>query len=211
MKNNTQKPGSRSWQCASRVCKTLPSLTTGQKGFTLVETLVAIFILVLATGALLTLAAGGFYSVRYSRNQIVANALMQESLEYIRNSRDSAMLAGTTWDTWRTTMSSAGCFSPSACYADPYTTGTKVAVCPSANNCPAITYFPDKYFYGYEANSYPFATPAQRYQTSFVRSVSMANGTTGSDQVVVTVTVRWINGTNTKTVSQSTLLTQWTL
>lgn len=203
MKNNTQKIMSRFWKYPQ------------QRGFTLVETLVAIFILVLTTGALLTLTAGGFYSVRYARNQIVANALMQESLEYIRNSRDSAMLSETTWDEWRGTMVSAGCFSADACYADPYTTGTKIAVCPvtstGVSSCPAITYFPDKYFYGYEGNPYPFTSLVQRYQTSFVRSINMAYGATGTDQIVVTVTVKWLNGVNTKTVSQSTLLTQWTL
>lgn len=59
-----------------------------QQGFTLIETLIAVFILTLTIGGLLTLAANGYFSVRYARNQIVANNLLQESLEYIRNSRD---------------------------------------------------------------------------------------------------------------------------
>lgn len=182
-----------------------------QKGFTLIETLVAIFILTMTIGALLTLTTGGFYSVRYARNQIVANSLMQESLEYIRNDRDSAMLAGTTWDTWRGNMNSAGCFS-NTCYVDPYTTGVNIQSCSSVDHCPSVTYYSDRYFYGYDGNSYPFAI-GQKYTTSFVRSVAMSYANSGADQnqVVVTVKVKWLNGTNPKEVSQSTLLTNWTL
>lgn len=50
------------------------------------------------------------------------------------------------------------------------------------------------------------------YETSFVRTVSMSSPTSGAgaDHVIVTVTVRWKNGLNDKSVSQSLLLTNWT-
>lgn len=72
-----------------------------QKGFTLIETLVAILILSITMGSLMSLAAGGFYSVRYARNQIAANALMQETLEFVCNSRDSGKIQGLSWEQWR--------------------------------------------------------------------------------------------------------------
>lgn len=178
----------------------------------------AILILTMTIGALLTLAAGGFFSARYARNQIVASSLMQESLEYIRNSRDNAVLQGLTWDQWRgqfdvdtngNSTAGSGCFAASKCFVDPYTTGPNVKACTAGNSCPAITYYPDAYFYGYQSNAYPF-TITQQYLTSFVRSVTMTNGIVGTDQVVVTVSVTWLNGTSSKTVSQSTLLTRWT-
>lgn len=193
-----------------------------QKGFTLIETLVAILILSVTMGALMSLAAGGFYSVRYARNQIAANALMQETLEFIRNSRDSAKIQGLTWDQWRqkfyvdqngaqTGNPGSGCFSSNRCYIDPHTSDPQIRACSGGGStCPAIQYYANQYFYGYNLN-YPFSTSGQKYQTSFIRSVEMSNGTVGADQVIVTVTVEWLNGLNTKTVSQKMLLSNWTM
>ncbi len=193
-----------------------------QKGFTLIETLVAILILSITMGSLMSLAAGGFYSVRYARNQIAANALMQETLEFVRNSRDSGKIQGLSWEQWRqkfyvdqsgvqTGNPSSGCFSSNRCFIDPYTTGPQIKACSGgAATCPAIVYYPSQYFYGYTA-TYPFSTSGQSYQTSFIRSVKMTDGAVGTDQVVVTVTVQWLNGLNTKTVSQDMVLSNWVM
>jgi type II secretory pathway pseudopilin PulG len=61
------------------------------KGFTLVETIVAIFILLLTITTMISLSTGSFYNVRYAQNQITANMLVQETLEYIRHTRDNAI------------------------------------------------------------------------------------------------------------------------
>lgn len=184
--------------------------TSFSGGFTLIETLVAIFILTLTIGALLTLTAGGFYSVRYSRNQIVANALMQEGLEYIRNTRDGVALQESSWAVWKSDFESNGCFTTDGCRVDPYTTnGVALQAC--SGSCPFTTYYPDQYFYGYQGGQYPMVV-TNPYETSFVRTVSMSSpaGGAGTDHVLVTVTVRWKNGLNDKSVSQSLLLTNWT-
>jgi type II secretory pathway pseudopilin PulG len=192
---------------------------SAQTGFTLVETLVAVFILTLSIGALLSLAAGGFYSVKYARNQIVATNLMQESLEYIRNSRDTALQKGMTWDEWKDSLSvdtegvlvpgqTAGCFSDDGCYVNPYV-GSKAPIkqC-GASSCPYVLYYPDNTFYGYSTTSYPFVPVNPPYQTSFVRTITIAPAG-NPDQLEVTEVVTWLNGSNQKTISQSMLITNW--
>ena len=194
---------------------------TNQKGFTLVETLVAVLILTLSIGALLSLAAGGFYSVKYSRNQIVANNLLQESLEYIRNSRDTALQQGLTWAAWEATLQKGidgsdtgpgtGCFSASGCYVSPYGNPSKAPVKQCDTTCPYILYYPDNSFYGYDfsTSSYPFPAPINApYQTSFRRTITIVPAT-NPDQLNVTGTITWLNGSTSKSISKSILITNW--
>ncbi len=189
-----------------------------KNGFTLVETLIAVLILTLSIGGLLSLAAGGFFSVRYSRNQIIANNLLHESIEYVRNTRDTAFLQSLGWNGWKSSLnvnesgsltggSTDGCFSASGCIVDPYTSGNKVKACSGV--CPNILYYPDNNFYGY-SNSYPFVVTNPAYATSFVRTIKLEPSSSSDDQVIVTATISWQNGTNTKTLIQKDLITNWT-
>ena len=59
-----------------------------QGGFTLIESLVAITILVTAILGPMTIAATGISSAIYARDQETAFFLAQEGLEYVRNVRD---------------------------------------------------------------------------------------------------------------------------
>ena len=58
------------------------------KGFTLVETLVAISILMLAILGPLTIASAGLKNSLYARDQITAYYLAQEGIEHVRYVRD---------------------------------------------------------------------------------------------------------------------------
>lgn len=61
-------------------------------GFTLIETLVAISILLIALTGPLTIAAKGLNTAYYARDQITAFYLAQEGIEYLRNIRDGEAL-----------------------------------------------------------------------------------------------------------------------
>lgn len=183
-------------------------------GFTLVETIIAIFILSMTIGALLTLAANGFYSVRYSRNQIVADNLAQEAIEYIRNTRDTVFLTdySTVYDPtvnynkWVALKNSfSGCFTGNGCIVDIYTTGANFIACGST--CPFMRYFENNGIYGY-TYGYPFSG-GTAYDTSYVRTITMTPASSTADYIIVTVTIRWLNGNTSKTTSQSVLLTNW--
>jgi type II secretory pathway pseudopilin PulG len=60
--------------------------------FTLVETLVAVTVLLLSIAAPLSIAAKALFSAYYSRDQITAYYLAEEAIEYVKNSRDVTFL-----------------------------------------------------------------------------------------------------------------------
>lgn len=201
------------------VNKGLPALRE-QAGFTLVESLVAILILVLTMGALFSLASGGIFSARYARNQIVANNLLQEAVEVVRNSRDTAAQSGGyAWDLWLANYNvnesgelqdpgdlSFGCFDSDGCMIDPYDTDEPIRAC--GQECSNIVYYPDPGFYAYEG-TYNGVSPEDSYETSYRRKIRFVPVTGNPDQYMVTAEISWLNGSTTRTLTQSILLTNW--
>lgn len=59
------------------------------KGFTLIETLVAISILMLGVMGPLMIASSSLQNARYGRDQVTASYLAQEGIEYVRFVRDN--------------------------------------------------------------------------------------------------------------------------
>lgn len=66
-------------------------------GFTLIETMVAISILILAIVGPLSLAQQGIASSRFAKEQIIAFYLVQDAVEEIRSRIDSNFLSGNSW------------------------------------------------------------------------------------------------------------------
>lgn len=65
-----------------------------EEGFTIMETLVAIFILLISTTGPLAFAQGGLRASFLARDQIVAFYLAQDVIETIKNVRDNTALSG---------------------------------------------------------------------------------------------------------------------
>lgn len=65
-----------------------------KKGFTLVETLIAISILMISVAAPLSLAAKGIEATTLAKQQIVAYYLAQDAYEFVKNKVDSNKLTG---------------------------------------------------------------------------------------------------------------------
>lgn len=65
------------------------------KGFTIIEALVAIAVLMMALGGPLVLAVSSIGDARASKNKVTAFYLAEEALEYVRNVRDSNYLQRT--------------------------------------------------------------------------------------------------------------------
>ncbi len=68
-----------------------------QNGFTLVETLVGITVLLVAIVGPMTMAARGLQSAFHARDQITAVYLGQEAIEIIRAQRDQNALTRASW------------------------------------------------------------------------------------------------------------------
>lgn len=69
-----------------------------RRGFTIIETLVAITVLTLAITAPLLIITQALRASYYSRDQITAFYLAQEAIEYIRNVRDETTLDASKFD-----------------------------------------------------------------------------------------------------------------
>ncbi len=69
------------------------------KGFTIVETLMAITILMIAIAGHLSIASKGLTGSLASRDQMIGSFLAQESTEVVKNIRDNNLDAGSPWNT----------------------------------------------------------------------------------------------------------------
>lgn len=167
------------------------------KGFTIIETLVAIFILSIAITSFLGVVSQSILTARYTKNEITANYLAQESADYIRNQRDTvAFLNNTGGVGWETFLSNFGdssnrtvCFSQQGCSFDIDPTKT-VSIESCSTECPVIK------INGEDSN--------------FKRRIIMEESNTGDiKQVFVYITIEWLNGGSTKTKTLNFSLSNW--
>jgi type II secretory pathway pseudopilin PulG len=83
---------------------------TIQKGFTLIEVLIAVFILITAVVVPLTIGSKGIFYSNFVRDQSIASYLVQEGMESVRLTRDNVFLIGSannnnSDDTWQNFVS----------------------------------------------------------------------------------------------------------
>ena len=69
-----------------------------QKGQSLLETVFALGVLLIAVSGVLALTASGIIGQKESESQIIANNLAREGIEVVRHLRDSNWLADIGWD-----------------------------------------------------------------------------------------------------------------
>lgn len=155
-----------------------------QKGFTLVEAMVAISILSLAVTGPLVIAQKGIGSAIYARDQITASYLAQEGIEYVRNIRDTNRIKGLSWLSGLSDCLETGLGQ--RCTIDARfsssTASGAVASCPSGV-CPALSIETANSLYGYGSGAGWKATP-------FTRIITLDNRAS-SKEVMVSVTVEW--------------------
>jgi type II secretory pathway pseudopilin PulG len=150
------------------------------KGFTLLEALVAISILMVAVVAPITIAQKGLSSASYSKNQMIAAYLAQDAIEFIKNKRDVNVINNKA--DW---LDGLGvCLSGRSCKIDT-NKGLGTGEITEATT-PIIPLNINSGFYGYVEDP--------GYQvTNFTRTINMEtkeiNGV--DDQAMITVTVGW--------------------
>ena len=113
------------------------SLHTNRQGFTLVETLIAISILVLAVTGAFAAAHNGMMSSLYSKDQVTAFYLAQEAIEQIRNLRDQNGISGNAQG-WLAGIANAGdpCAVGNVCYVNALSSSAPLIQCPAV--CPNL-------------------------------------------------------------------------
>lgn len=167
----------------------------GIKGFTLIETLVAIAVLGMAIVGPLTLAIKSIGSAMISQNQITASYLAQEAIEYIRNHRDNNFLQG--GGGWLDGLDS--CLGGNTCYIDVFDTGNEIKGC--TVSCPKIKYDPDNKYYTYKAGE----------ETIFTRTVEITKITINEkeDEARIDVTVQWAEKYGSKSFTLQDDIFNW--
>ena len=157
------------------------------KGFTMVETLVAVAILMISVAGPLTIAQKGLLAAIYARDQVTASFLALDAMEYIKNVRDNNIneinLTGGSADDWLIYI-----YAPNKCDSE-------------ANKCkidttrPASVLNPEicgvNCLLYNDGNSYD--TDSSGKATQFSRNYYITNYT--PTEATVIVNVNWFNGT----------------
>ena len=153
-------------------------------GFTLLETLVAVTILVTGILTPLNLASQAIRYASFSQHQIIASYLAQEGIELVRNTRDNNFLQGINWSNGNN-LNNCGNANGCYIYVDP-TNPSINSITQCGGGCPPIKYDSTNQYYTYKTGI--------GINTPFTRKITVLNagGSTGSDEVTVRVTVSWL-------------------
>jgi len=114
------------------------------KGFSLIETLVAITVLIGAIAGPLTLASQGIKAASLFKNQLIASNLAQEGMELVHAKRDSNILQGIGWtDGILDACGSGGCY---VSYTPTDNTNTQIQFQSCGAECPKFFVTPDGWY-----------------------------------------------------------------
>ncbi len=154
-----------------------------KKGFTIIESFIAVVLFTLAVAATLSLLSKSVFFSSTSADRITAVYLAQEGLEFVRNTRTSNTLAGQPWLTGLTNCNTAtGCYIDSSLGNSNVSGRVKACL---AGGCPPLLYNASLFTYGYSSGA---LTPFKRIITVIPQSGGV---NPNADEVLVTVTVSW--------------------
>jgi prepilin-type N-terminal cleavage/methylation domain-containing protein len=163
------------------------------RGFTLVEALVAIAILMIAMSSAMTTVSRGLATASHMRNEITSFYLAIDAIEHIRYVRDTNILNGADW----LAGFPNGCLvASSACRVD--SISSTLSTCGAG--CGQLRYDASTGYYGYNATWQP---------TRFIREIYIERMPT-NEEIRVTVVVKWSDSVaSNKSVRMVENLTNW--
>ncbi len=171
------------------------------RGFTLLETLVAILILTVAITGPLSIASRSLTNATVSKNQITAFFLAQDAVEYVRFARDSNALKGASWITGSggvgTGIDLTACAGANGCYLDTTENSPATPTVCSTNPCPVINYDATNSRYTYAAVAGTVSA------TMFTRTIKLTSLV--ADEYNLAVTVSWVDNGG---VSRNVVITE---
>lgn len=167
-----------------------------KSGFTLVEALVSIAILLMAVVAPMKLAGDGIAAGIHAKNHLVATYLTQDVLEFVRYRFESENNMFQDDDTYVRLSNMSDCMQPNYCYIDTFR--DQVLPC-GGNICPNLRQDPVSKKFGY-LGGYD--------ETQFVRELMISSSTLANEfQIVATTT--FSKGGDTTVIVVKDLLTGW--
>lgn len=179
------------------------------RGFTIIETLVAVAVLMLAVTAPLTLAERALSSAEVARREVTAFYLAQEAIEYVRNVKDANAVFGyggkSTWLSGLTT-----CTQASGCGIDPTSdvANSQIVPCDAAHNLCVLSQNDATRIFGYILGHTP-QTGVGWTTTEFKRVVSV-NVIDTDKEAKITATVSWGVGTpQGRTITVTSNIFNW--
>lgn len=191
-----------------------------KKGFTIIETLVAISILLIAIAGPLTIAAKGLFSSYYSRDEVTAFYLAQEGIEYFRNLRDTNTLNGQPWDSNFVDSTGQPCSLDNPCRIDVTNgdltngdlTNPVITSCQGDHHLPGLICEPLKL-------DSTGSNPTNLYQynagndTNFTREISVIQRMDISNNLIpeyeIISTVHWVSPLPNNSITLSEDITDW--
>ena len=187
-------------------------------GFTLIETVVALALLVGALAGPVTLATRSIFHTRFSKNKLIATHLAAESIEIVRQKRDSNIIAGQNWRT-------NGCPSGSNCLVQGMYHGdvfSPAGLVPCTTSCWSdvnnLVYDPVVGVYGQQCYSGSGCLVTQFNRVITITDLGDENNIqlpggpvsiSGSGRMQVNSEVRWQDNVGTQSVTLIQIMYNW--